>query len=370
MSRFGLYAYHYRRWTLARRAPAGDRGRAATGSASSTRPGRSGSATRNPRARAPTRRSRTPPGSRRRRASVVVVDAGGSADLSRRTNDASVTRTLRTDRGDRAGDRPGRRLPGRRLTSDNGSRALVAGLPGARRSRTPRRSGERALEAFDGVSDVNVGGVARRRGTAERRNRGGPAPDRALRGAVPAADLAPRLPGPRRRAAPAAGRRPLDRVHAGRAARAHRGDGGRHLRPQRDHRPRARPRDRLQPVHGLPLPGGDRDRTARGAGALGTTLAPVGPDGPVQRRDRGRLGGRARRVPAALPLLDRHRLRPGRRHLGRRGPARAPGGPRDSRRAGQRGLARPAAAVRDSLRRGGTGSLGSCSRGPCPSPSS
>ena len=74
--------------------------------------------------------------------------------------------------------------------------------------------------------------------------------------------LAAVLPLARRLAAAAAARRPRDPPHLLRAAdrlELHRPVG---VRPQHRHRPRARARDRLQPVHGLPLPRGGRSRPA------------------------------------------------------------------------------------------------------------
>ena len=88
---------------------------------------------------------------------VVVVDAGGSADLKRRTND-EVTGILGTIKGIGQVVAPGEDAP-QRLTSDNRSRALVVGYL-KRSVEDPAEVGERALDAFEGVSDVSVGGVA------------------------------------------------------------------------------------------------------------------------------------------------------------------------------------------------------------------
>ena len=91
---------------------------------------------------------------------------------------------------------------------------------------------------------------------------------RAARVPAPVPALAAVLPQPRRRAAAAADRRPGDRRHLLDPEDRQRVRLDLDLRPQPDHRARARPGDRLQPVHRLPLPRGDRQagstRLARG----------------------------------------------------------------------------------------------------------
>ena len=83
------------------------------------------------------------------------------------------------------------------------------------------------------------------------------------------------------------------------------------LRHQPDHRARARPRHRLQPVHRLPLPGGAAQRAQRRAG--GRADGRDGrPDHRHQRPHRRRVPVGAARLPAVLPAvlrLCRHRRR-------------------------------------------------------------
>ena len=137
------------------------------------------------------------------------------------------------------------------------------------------------------------------------------------------------------------------------------------LRPQPDHRARPRAGDRLQPLHRLPLPRGDRQGRPRPGGD-----APHDGDRrahrPLLLADRRRRARLAARLPAALPLLDGTRRSAGRaaggagladRAAGRARPCSAPGqlaraalpaapgrGRRPARRAG---LLVPALALRD-----------------------
>ncbi len=156
MGRFGLYAYHYRRLILAvaivLAAAAGWYG---VGVFDAARPfGFSDPDSESSRAyeeiEEATRLEASP-------GVVVVVDAGGPADLRRHTND-KVTEALRAIDGIGRVTGPGDDAP-QRLTSDNGSRALVIGYL-ERSVEDPAEVGERAIEAFEGMPGVNVGGVA------------------------------------------------------------------------------------------------------------------------------------------------------------------------------------------------------------------
>ena len=127
----------------------------------------------------------------------------------------------------------------------------------------------------------------------------------------------------------------------------------------------AGPGDRLQPLHRLPLPRGDRQGRAR-AGGDAPRARHRGADRLLLLAD-GRRGARlAARLPAALPLLDGARRLAGRavrgadladraaggadpaRHPGQLARAALPAAPRRGRRAARRaGLLVPALALRD-----------------------
>ena len=128
------------------------------------------------------------------------------------------------------------------------------------------------------------------------------------------------------------------------------------LRPQPRHRPRARAGDRLQPVHRLALPRGDRP--------LGTGLRGDAADdgdrrahGPVQLPDRRRGARLAARLPAALPLLDGDRRGDGRADRRRDRAGRLAGGALAARRAGQLALPRLPPPPRRSRRPAGLGGV-------------
>ncbi len=142
-----------------------------------------------------------------------------------------------------------------------------------------------------------------RPGAGQQAGRAGPAHGRDARlpAALPA--LVPLLPQPRRLAAAADDRRPGDRRHLPDPAHRQRGRLDLDLRPQPDHGARAGPGDRLQPLHRLALPRGDRQGRA-GAGGDATRAGDRRAHGVLLLAD-GRRGARlAARLPAALPLLD------------------------------------------------------------------
>ena len=110
--------------------------------------------------------------------------------------------------------------------------------------------------------------------------------------------------------------------------------------------PRARPGDRLQPVHRLPLPRGARAARRRHAHAEASRTRALGSAArhPADGRAHGAVlladrRGRARladRLPAALPLLDGHRRVARRADRRRRRARRAARGPEPARPARQR----------------------------------
>ena len=162
-----------------------------------------------------------------------------------------------------------------------------------------------------------------------------------LPAALPA--LAALLPQPRRLGAAADDRRPGDRRHLPDPPHRQRIRLDLDLRPQPDHGAGAGTGDRLQPLHRLPLPRGDRQGRA-GAGG----------DAPRPRHLRahrlllladGRRGARlAARLPAALPLLDGPRRGAGGAVRGADLAHRPAGGPDHARHPGQRRCARVPAA--------------------------
>ena len=192
-----------------------------------------------------------------------------------------------------------------------------------------------------------------RPGAGQQAGREGPANGRDARlpAALPA--LAALLPQPRRLGAAADDRRPGDRRHLPDPAHRQRIRLDLDLRPQPDHGARARAGDRLQPLHRLPLPRGDRQGRARAGGDAA---------GAGHRRAHrlllladGRRGARlAARLPAALPLLDGPRRRAGGAVRGADLADRAAGGADPARHAGQRRRAEVPAAPGRGRRRGPT----------------
>ena len=124
-----------------------------------------------------------------------------------------------------------------------------------------RRHRRRAVQAARGHRRRRRG----RPGAGQQAGREGPADggDARLPPALPA--LLPLLPQPRRLGAAADDRRPGDRRHLPHPAHRQRGRLDLDLRPQPDHGAGAGAGDRLQPLHRLPLPRGDRQGRA-GAG--------------------------------------------------------------------------------------------------------
>ena len=196
-------------------------------------------------------------------------------------------------------------------------------------------AGERISAALEDEPGVVVGGGSGRPAAGERAGRGGPAHGRALRLPDPVPAVLALLPQPGRRRAPAARRWADDRQHHADAERGEWSGLDLDLRAQPRDRSRARAVDRLQPVHRLAVPRGDRQDRPRARGHAahdGDRRA----HGPVQRADRRRRARVAARLPAALPLLDGRRRIAGR--ADRRGGRadRAAGHPRPPRNAGER----------------------------------
>ena len=132
--------------------------------------------------------------------------------------------------------------------------------------------------------------------------------DARLPAALPALDAL--LPQPRRGAAAADDRRPGDRRHLPDPPHRQRIRRDLGLRPQPDHGAGAGAGDRLQPLHRLPLPRGDRQGRP-GAGGDAPRARHLGPHSLLLLADRLRGARLAARLPAALPLLDGPRRRPG-----------------------------------------------------------
>ena len=268
---------------------------------------------------------------------------------SRRSNAGSPA--IRTSPRSPASPRPAR---GRSSPATATSTYLAVGARADRRRRDPgrRRADRRLARGRARGQRRRLGG---RPGAGQRAGRERPAPGRAARLPAPLPALAALLPQPGRRAAAAAGRRAGDRRHVPDAARRQRARLDLDLRPQPGHRPRARPGDRLQPVHRLALPRGDRPHRAR-AGGDAADDGDRRAHGPVQLADRRRRARLAARLPAALPLLDGDRRLAGRADRRRDRAGRPAGGARPARRAGQLALARlppPPRRARRPARHGG-----------------
>ena len=151
------------------------------------------------------------------------------------------------------------------------------------------------------------------------------------------------LPQPRRLGAAADDRRPGDRRHLPDPAHRQRVRLDLDLRPQPDHGAGAGAGDRLQPLHRLPLPRGDRQGRA-GAGGDAARAGDRRAHGLLLLADRRRGARLAARLPAALPLLDGPGRRPGGAVRGADLAHRAAGGPDPARHPGQlAGAALPAA---------------------------
>ena len=209
-------------------------------------------------------------------------------------------------------------------------------LHGGRRGRGRRRAG--GAPARRARRDRGRRG----RGLQPGRRPGGgrPAARRAAGRADPAALLAAGVPQPRRRPA-AARRRHRDRAaHVLRPAARQRVRADVDVRDQPHDRARARPRDRLLAVHGLPLPRGARRRRGPLAGDP-RDRAHRGPDGPVLRLHRGRRAGGDARLPPALPVLDGRRRRARGAQRRARLPDAAPSAARRARAARERDRAAP-----------------------------
>ena len=136
------------------------------------------------------------------------------------------------------------------------------------------------------------------------------------------------------------GHRDPRRVHG--AAGLHAGHRRVGVLDQRHHDPRARPGDRLRPVHGEPVPGGAGAR-AEHRGRGGPDDGDRGPHGRDIRADRGDRAGRAADLPAGVPALDG--LRRDGRGAGRDGGRAdaAAGAAVGARAAGGRAVGAPAA---------------------------
>ena len=244
-----------------------------------------------------------------------------------------------------------RHLPGRRAEADR--RQGVAG--GGGRHRRPARRPSRHYRRRR----------RRRPGAGQQAGRGRPAQggDARLPAALPA--LLPLLPQPRRGAAAGDDRPAGDRRHLPDPAGGERIRLDLDLRPQPDHRPGIGPGDRLQPLHRLPLPRGDRQGRARPGGDAPRPRH-RGTDRLLLLADRGRGARLAARLPPALPLLDGAGRLAGRaacgadladraargadpaRHPGQRALAALPAAPGRGRRPPRRaGLLVPALALRD-----------------------
>ena len=262
---------------------------------------------------------------------VALVRLGAPADSAQGQDKLARVAAAFRDRGiasvgryERGGDRA--------LVSEDGrSSYVVATFRIGRRGRARPRAGP---------PGAHTGGDRRRRrarrGAGRRAGLRGHRARRAARVPDPLPAVVLRLPQPRGGAAPARGRRRDDHALVpGDAVRQRRDRADVDLRAEPDHRPRARPRDRLLAVHGLALPRGARAR-ARHRRRAAQDDGHGGPHGAVlldHRRGGARL---AARVPAALPLLDGRRRRDLRARRGARVADAAAGDPRRARPARER----------------------------------
>ena len=245
------------------------------------------SAARSPAASTPT--APTTPRPRRSKAEEQLQDAG-----------------LRVAGGDRRGrGRAGRRArdpgPGRGARAQRARAAPTSRRSPATTTPTPPPSSpatadstyfavalkptddKELQEAGAEIADQLAGRSRRRRrrlrgrpGAGQQAGREGPenGRDARLPAALPA--LAAVLPQPRRRGAAADDRRPGDRRHLPDPAPRQRIRLDLDLRPQPDHGAGAGAGDRLQPLHRLPLPRGDRQGAGRGWRRCGGCSRPPG----------------------------------------------------------------------------------------------
>ncbi len=215
----------------------------------------------------------------------------------------------------RGGRHPGAprrgRREGRRLRRDRFARLRL----GAKRRDLPRRQPHPDRgQGPAGDRRTPARGSRRRRGRLGRRlrarpgagepaGRGGPADGRAARLPPPLPSFAALLPQLRRGSAPAADRRARDRRHLPGAQHRRRARLDLDLRAEPDHGPGPGPGDRLQPVRGVEIPGGDRQVRPRPAGDEGHD-GDLGAHRPVQLADGDRGARVTAGLPAALPVLD------------------------------------------------------------------
>ena len=190
---------------------------------------------------------------------VALVEPGGGV----RTGEGrAAVAADRRDGGQGPRRGPGRhRLQRRRRRPDLEGRRLLlpGGLLQAHRRRRRRRRGL-PHRGLPGERPPGAPGRRRRGGGARgHHHRRGPRAGRDARLPDPLPALAAVLPQRGRGAAAAADRRPWrSSAPSWRSRIANEAIDPLDLRAQPRHRPRPGPRDRLQPVHRLPLPGGDR----------------------------------------------------------------------------------------------------------------
>ncbi len=234
---------------------------------------------------------------------------------------------------------------------------LSRGCPEADRRQAALGRREATRRSPRGHSRGDARRAGSRFGAGEQAGGERPAARRAPGVPAPLPALARVLPQPRRRLAAAADRGAGDRRDLLDAAGGQRVHVHVDLRPQPGHRTGARPGDRLQPVHGLPLPRGDRPLRTRPGGDAPND-GHLGPDHPLlvaDRRGRARL---APDLPPAVPLLDGRRRFARGADRGRPRPRRTARDPRRARPPRQRTLAGvPAAASRARSAADGVGLL-------------